>query len=187
MQIYSRTPNPGPEFIAAQKATLAELGYPVNEIVDTPQASHAAVRSREAAAEAGGAGLPVHGPLGRALHGRPRTRDCPATSARTTWQQAPSSSAPARAAAAPPPLQDCPQMTADAMMARMNAGMEGAKLMPDGTPRAKAMRGYDLGELTPAVPTPGGGAGEQELVGGIAFDKFRNPLESLRNALSLFD
>lgn len=78
-------------------------------------------------------------------------------------------------------------MTADAMMARMNAGMEGAKLMPDGTPRAKAMRGYDLGELTPAVPTPGGGAGEQELVGGIAFDKFRNPLESLRNALSLFD
>ncbi|KAL4422932.1 hypothetical protein ABPG75_009129 [Micractinium tetrahymenae] len=119
VQVYSRTPNPGPEFIAAQKATLAELGYPVQEIVDTPQ--------------------------------------------------------------------DCPEMTADAMMARMNAGMEGAQLMPGSTPRAKAMRGYDLGELTPLVAPPGGGVtGEQAPVNGIAFDRFRNPLESLRNALSLF-
>lgn len=37
-QIYSRTPNPGPEFIAEKKAVLAELGYPADEIRDTPQA-----------------------------------------------------------------------------------------------------------------------------------------------------
>lgn len=28
IQIYSRTPNPGPEFIQVQKDTLAMLGYP---------------------------------------------------------------------------------------------------------------------------------------------------------------
>ncbi len=75
-------------------------------------------------------------------------------------------------------------MSADAMMARMNAGMEKADLMPSSTPRAKAMRGYDLGELSSALP--GGPSGQQELVEGIAFDRFRNPLESLRNVLSLF-
>eukprot|EP00884_Botryococcus_braunii_P012231 jgi/Botrbrau1/21008/Bobra.0144s0024.1 len=31
IQIYSRTPNPGPEFIQVQKDTLAMLGYPVDE------------------------------------------------------------------------------------------------------------------------------------------------------------
>ncbi len=44
LQVYSRTPNPGPEFIATQKAVLGELEYPVEEIVDTPQ-----VRRRPAA------------------------------------------------------------------------------------------------------------------------------------------
>lgn len=36
-QIYSRTPNPGAKFIAEQKAVLGQLGYPANDIVDTPQ------------------------------------------------------------------------------------------------------------------------------------------------------
>lgn len=36
-QVYSRVPNPGPEFIAEKKALLGELGYPVAEIKDTPQ------------------------------------------------------------------------------------------------------------------------------------------------------
>lgn len=37
VQVYSRVPNPGPEFIAEKKALLGELGYPVAEIKDTPQ------------------------------------------------------------------------------------------------------------------------------------------------------
>ncbi|PRW57540.1 lipocalin-like domain [Chlorella sorokiniana] len=37
VQVYSRVPNPGPEFIAEKKAILAELGYPAAEIKDTPQ------------------------------------------------------------------------------------------------------------------------------------------------------
>lgn len=37
VQIYSRTPNPGAGFIAEQKAVLAGLGYPADEIADTPQ------------------------------------------------------------------------------------------------------------------------------------------------------
>lgn len=36
-QIYSRTPNPGPEFIEKYKAYLANLGYDPNKIKDTPQ------------------------------------------------------------------------------------------------------------------------------------------------------
>ena len=37
VQIYSRTPDPGPDFIAAKKRVLGELGYPAEQIVDTPQ------------------------------------------------------------------------------------------------------------------------------------------------------
>lgn len=36
-QIYSRTPNPGREFIDKQKAVLATLGYDAEDIIDTPQ------------------------------------------------------------------------------------------------------------------------------------------------------
>lgn len=36
-QIYSRTPNPGPEFIEKYKAYLADFGYDPNKIRDTPQ------------------------------------------------------------------------------------------------------------------------------------------------------
>lgn len=38
MQVYSRQPNPGEVFIAEKKAVLGALGYPVDEIKDTPQA-----------------------------------------------------------------------------------------------------------------------------------------------------
>lgn len=37
VQIYSRTPDPGAQFIRRQKRTLAELGYAVDKIRDTPQ------------------------------------------------------------------------------------------------------------------------------------------------------
>ncbi|XP_020109929.1 chloroplastic lipocalin isoform X2 [Ananas comosus] len=37
IQIYSRTPNPGPEFIEKYKSYLAMLGYDPSEIKDTPQ------------------------------------------------------------------------------------------------------------------------------------------------------
>ncbi|KAK9673390.1 hypothetical protein RND81_12G164700 [Saponaria officinalis] len=37
VQIYSRTPNPGPEFIAKYKAYLGDLGYDPSKIKDTPQ------------------------------------------------------------------------------------------------------------------------------------------------------
>ncbi|WJX59424.1 hypothetical protein P8452_44743 [Trifolium repens] len=37
VQIYSRTPNPGPEFIAKYKADLANYGYDPSKIKDTPQ------------------------------------------------------------------------------------------------------------------------------------------------------
>lgn len=37
IQIYSRTPNPGREFIDKQKAVLATLGYDAEDIIDTPQ------------------------------------------------------------------------------------------------------------------------------------------------------
>ncbi|KAJ8447075.1 hypothetical protein Cgig2_022804 [Carnegiea gigantea] len=37
IQIYSRTPNPGPEFIEKYKAYLADFGYDPNKIRDTPQ------------------------------------------------------------------------------------------------------------------------------------------------------
>lgn len=36
-QIYSRTPNPGPEFIEKYKSYLASLGYDPSKIKDTPQ------------------------------------------------------------------------------------------------------------------------------------------------------
>lgn len=36
-QIYSRTPNPGPEFIEKYKTYLANFGYDPSEIKDTPQ------------------------------------------------------------------------------------------------------------------------------------------------------
>lgn len=36
-QIYSRTPNPGRNFIDKQKAVLATLGYDAEDIKDTPQ------------------------------------------------------------------------------------------------------------------------------------------------------
>lgn len=37
VQIYSRTPNPGPEFIEKYKTYLADYGYNPSEIKDTPQ------------------------------------------------------------------------------------------------------------------------------------------------------
>lgn len=37
LQIYSRTPNPGPEFIEKYKLYLADFGYDPNKIRDTPQ------------------------------------------------------------------------------------------------------------------------------------------------------
>ncbi|XP_052178184.1 chloroplastic lipocalin isoform X2 [Diospyros lotus] len=37
IQIYSRTPDPGPEFIEKYKAYLADFGYDSNKIKDTPQ------------------------------------------------------------------------------------------------------------------------------------------------------
>ncbi|KAI4306067.1 hypothetical protein L6164_029378 [Bauhinia variegata] len=37
IQIYSRTPDPGPEFIEKYKAYLANYGYDPNKIKDTPQ------------------------------------------------------------------------------------------------------------------------------------------------------
>ncbi|KAI9082342.1 hypothetical protein K1719_035765 [Acacia pycnantha] len=37
IQIYSRTPNPGPEFIEKYKAYLANFGYDPSKIKDTPQ------------------------------------------------------------------------------------------------------------------------------------------------------
>lgn len=36
-QIYSRTPNPGPEFIQKYKTYLADFGYDPSKIKDTPQ------------------------------------------------------------------------------------------------------------------------------------------------------
>jgi hypothetical protein len=36
-QIYSRTPDPGPEFIEKYKAYLANIGYDPSKIKDTPQ------------------------------------------------------------------------------------------------------------------------------------------------------
>lgn len=36
-QIYSRTPNPGPEFIHKYKTYLADFGYDPSKIKDTPQ------------------------------------------------------------------------------------------------------------------------------------------------------
>jgi lipocalin len=37
IQIYSRTPNPGPEFIEKYKSYVANFGYDPNKIKDTPQ------------------------------------------------------------------------------------------------------------------------------------------------------
>lgn len=37
MQIYSRTPNPGSQFIEKYKAYLANFGYDPSKIKDTPQ------------------------------------------------------------------------------------------------------------------------------------------------------
>ncbi|KAG7564832.1 Calycin [Arabidopsis suecica] len=37
VQVYSRTPNPGPEFIAKYKNYLAQFGYDPDKIKDTPQ------------------------------------------------------------------------------------------------------------------------------------------------------
>lgn len=37
VQIYSRTPNPGPAFLAEKKAYLASLGWDISKIRDTPQ------------------------------------------------------------------------------------------------------------------------------------------------------
>ncbi|KAI5066768.1 hypothetical protein GOP47_0017296 [Adiantum capillus-veneris] len=37
VQIYSRTPNPGPEFIKKYKSYLAGIGYVASQIKDTPQ------------------------------------------------------------------------------------------------------------------------------------------------------
>lgn len=49
MQIYSRTPNPGPEFIEKYKAYLGNLGYDQTKIKDTPQDCEAMSDSKLAA------------------------------------------------------------------------------------------------------------------------------------------
>jgi lipocalin len=50
IQIYSRTPNPGAAFIAEKKDVLRELGYPADDIVDTPQVGWAASEREETGA-----------------------------------------------------------------------------------------------------------------------------------------
>lgn len=70
-------------------------------------------------------------------------------------------------------------MAPAAMMGAMDRGMAGRDLMPAGTPPQRAMAGYDLG---PASEVVGAGASP---VQGIAFDGFRNPLESVKNVLRL--
>ncbi|XP_048130957.1 chloroplastic lipocalin isoform X2 [Rhodamnia argentea] len=49
IQIYSRTPNPGPEFIEKYKTYLAKFGYDPNKIKDTPQDCEVMSDSRLAA------------------------------------------------------------------------------------------------------------------------------------------
>ncbi|XP_056167121.1 chloroplastic lipocalin-like isoform X2 [Syzygium oleosum] len=49
IQIYSRTPNPGPEFIEKYKSYLANFGYDPNKIKDTPQDCEVMSDSRLAA------------------------------------------------------------------------------------------------------------------------------------------
>lgn len=49
IQIYSRTPNPGPEFIEKYKSYLAKFGYDPNKIKDTPQDCEVMTDSRLAA------------------------------------------------------------------------------------------------------------------------------------------
>ncbi|KAF8021804.1 hypothetical protein BT93_G2059 [Corymbia citriodora subsp. variegata] len=49
IQIYSRTPNPGPEFIGKYKSYLAKFGYDPNKIKDTPQDCEVMSDSRLAA------------------------------------------------------------------------------------------------------------------------------------------
>lgn len=49
LQIYSRTPNPGPEFIEKYKSYLAKFGYDPNKIKDTPQDCEVMSDSRLAA------------------------------------------------------------------------------------------------------------------------------------------
>lgn len=48
-QIYSRTPNPGQEFIEKYKSYLATLGYDSSKIKDTPQDCEAMSNSQLAA------------------------------------------------------------------------------------------------------------------------------------------
>lgn len=122
IQIYSRTPNPGAAFIAEKKDVLRELGYPADDIVDTPQ--------------------------------------------------------------------DCVEMSPDAMMAAMDAGMRSGKRMPASTPPAEAMRGYDLGPVPiSTIPAPNdvlGNNADQRPSKGVTFDSVRNPLESVKNLFRLF-
>lgn len=49
IQIYSRTPNPGPEFIEKYKSYLAKFGYDPKKIKDTPQDCEVMTDSRLAA------------------------------------------------------------------------------------------------------------------------------------------
>ncbi|GFP79184.1 protein lhcp translocation defect [Phtheirospermum japonicum] len=49
IQIYSRTPNPGPEFIEKYKSYLATFGYDPSKIKDTPQDCEAMSNSQLAA------------------------------------------------------------------------------------------------------------------------------------------
>ncbi|KAB1205401.1 hypothetical protein CJ030_MR7G010658 [Morella rubra] len=49
VEIYSRTPNPGPQFIEKYKAYLANYGYDPSKIKDTPQDSEVMSNSRLAA------------------------------------------------------------------------------------------------------------------------------------------
>lgn len=48
-QIYSRTPNPGPQFIEKYKLYLANFGYDPSKIKDTPQDCQAMSSSQLAA------------------------------------------------------------------------------------------------------------------------------------------
>ncbi|KAK6934562.1 hypothetical protein RJ641_034717, partial [Dillenia turbinata] len=49
IQIYSRTPDPGPEFIEKYKNYLANFGYDPSKIKDTPQDCQALSNSQLAA------------------------------------------------------------------------------------------------------------------------------------------
>lgn len=132
LQIYSRTPRPGPEFIANLKAQLAELGYPADEIKDTPQA-RPRPHSPEAPPPARCCCQPAplcgsNGSKWLSAFGRPCA---PTKPSRPGWP------CPfTRLFLSPLPwyLQDLDEVPPQQLMAVMNAGMAATPLMPASTP-----------------------------------------------------